>query len=227
MPKLEYSFVAFLDILGFSSMVTHDCEVKEGDEKFLPLLYEVAIFISEIRAQNPKYRFIQFSDSIVVSCAFGKDHLVDFVDLLAKIQWELFSRGILTRGGLAYGKHFHKEDFVFSLGLIDAYKIERDLSIFPRIVISENVLDLVYPIKSDLKDIKILIEHDSEYFVDYFSLLPDNQNLLEILNRISQKMLKSQKTTSVRGKLDWLFSYMHFKHRDRSKSVSDRFRNIA
>lgn len=60
---LDYSIVAFVDILGFSEMVKSDCENKNGSLKFFEILKDINIKTKEISGCN----ITQFSDSVIFS----------------------------------------------------------------------------------------------------------------------------------------------------------------
>src|ERR1700756_3728702 len=51
-----------------------------------------------------------------------------------------FALGFLIRGGIALGGLYHSSDIVFGEALIDAYRLESKVAVYPRILISPTVL---------------------------------------------------------------------------------------
>lgn len=94
-----------------------------------------------------------FSDNIVVSVRV-EDNINEMTSTLithlAYIGAVLLEKGILFRGGLTVGNLIHNNNgIVFGQGLIDAYKLESCNAKFPRIILSDNLLnELNYPIET-------------------------------------------------------------------------------
>ena len=170
--KLESHFVAFIDILGFSEMVRHDCE-SSNSPKYLDILHKSHVQATEILGEDLQTGLIQFSDSIVFSRAFDLAALDGFISSVANLQKSMFKNGLLCRGGITFGKHFVKDRFMFSKGMIDAYHLESLKAKFPRVIISENLLELAEP-KINLSSLKLLRADDGLTFVDYLS--PDSED---------------------------------------------------
>jgi hypothetical protein len=143
LAKPDIHFVAFLDILGFSNMVKFDFESSSQYKTYLNKLFQIYNYTSKLHDSNLDLNVMQFSDSIVLSVPFSKEFFSSFISVIAKYQYDLFCEGILCRGGIAYGKHFFQEGFLFSNGLIDAYKIESETAKHPRIVVSTDLIELI------------------------------------------------------------------------------------
>jgi len=212
--NFELNFVAFLDILGFSYMVKHDCESANSTE-FLIKLFNSYKLTKELNGTSPSFDLMQFSDSIVFSMPYLKDHFQNFIRIISKFQYDLFKQGLTCRGGVAYGKHFSKDGFMFSNGLIEAYKLEKEYARYPRILVSNDLLDLIY-IEPETNDIPLLKEDDNVVFVDYF----DNNNLIEIKQYL-EHILKEVPpiTPSLREKRKWLTEYFDFKTDQRGSTI--------
>lgn len=63
--------------------------------------------------------------------------------MISNYQYSLLSKGVLCRVGMSYRKHFSTEDFLFSNGMIEAYRLDSAVAITPRVIISSELLDLV------------------------------------------------------------------------------------
>ena len=208
---LKFYFVAFLDILGFSDIVKRDCESPTDSDNYMrnmEKLFDIYEHTLELYSSTTGLEMVQFSDSIVLAIPFSKDKFSFFVQIVSKFQYELFSRGLLCRGGIAYGKHFLKGGFLFSNGLIEAYKIERNIAKHPRVVVSTDLIELIYKDKKLNDAIPLVKEIDDVFFVDFLA----NNNLsnsAEYLKSILDNVASSD--ISVKEKLRWLTEYFDYK----------------
>ena len=67
---LDYSIVAFVDVLGFSSMVKSDCESKNGKYYY----FETLKSLNERTRKITDCNITQFSDSIIFSLSLNKEN---------------------------------------------------------------------------------------------------------------------------------------------------------
>lgn len=169
----ELRIIAFIDILGFKEIVKQ----SEKDSTKIELLYSVLEFLKDWEISNKwdlKYLEIEedaqkkgvknfdirgktnstsFSDSIVVSVKV-ENNINEMVSTLivnlSYIGAILFEKGILFRGGLTIGNIIHnKNGTVFGQGLIDAYLLETKSAKFPRIILSDKLINhLKYPLQT-------------------------------------------------------------------------------
>lgn len=191
-------------MLGFSYMVKHDCESANSTD-FLIKLYESHKVTKDLRSESINFDLMQFSDSIVFSMPFLKEQFPIFIKIISSFQYDLFKRGLLCRGGIAYGKHFSRDGFVFSNGLIEAYKLEDKYAKYPRILVSNDLLDLI---RIGIDNISLLREDGEEVFVDYF----DNNDLNEIQENLRNIFDGSPANTpSLKEKQKWLKEYFDYK----------------
>lgn len=208
--QLTSQFVAFIDLLGFSEMVRVDCE-SANEPKYLELLHNAHLRASEIFGQDLDAGLIQFSDSIVLSRPFDLDALPTFIASIASWQRGLLRDGLLCRGGVTFGKHFVKDRFLFSKGLIDAYQLESTQAKYPRIVISENLLELASP-TVDVSKLALIKEEDGITFIDYLNL-GDNTGEKTALEAAAKNVIDTapRGSTSVQEKMRWLARYADHK----------------
>jgi hypothetical protein len=216
---LTYHFVAFIDILGFSDMVEQDCNGPSTDAVFLPKLLEVHKKAFSYASKCAGAKVTQFSDSIILALPYAADDFAAVVDHVALLQQSLLQDGILSRGGLSYGKHYSDEEFIFSDALIRAYKIERDRAIFPRVVVDEDLLDLLSPLPSNRQP-ALIREADGACFVDYLGMMCPN----EARTAVSNTTENWQKTpVRVREKMRWLRDYAAYTLSSENEFQSERF----
>ncbi|MFC1574194.1 hypothetical protein ACFL30_03340 [Candidatus Latescibacterota bacterium] len=216
--------VAYIDILGFSSLIKE----SEKDSKMLDRIIIALTYLKtrespegwniekieiEEDAQKKgvdnfriedKINVICFSDAIVVSVKIQNSGINEAVSTLTTnlsfIGSYLLTEGILIRGGMTYGNLIHSENgLVLGQALIDAYKIEKKLSVYPRILFSKKLLDkLNYPLKT---------KHDRYPYHQYLCRFDDGcvgfhqliyfqvmQSCIEMTeNKLKQNLLKAKR----------------------------------
>ena len=218
---LRFYYVAYLDILGFSDMVKRDCYGPSEGAVFLPKLFGIHKATFEYASKFPGAKVTQFSDSIIFALPYIPDEFARVIDHVARLQQKLLQDGILSRGGLAYGKHFSKEEFIFSDALIRAYKIERDHAIFPRVVIDDDLLDLVNPLTNS-PHLPLIREADGACFVDYlWDMTPEVAR-----KAVSNAATNWQKAPRIQEKIRWLRDYAAFKFPNDNEFKSERFVSV-
>lgn len=216
---LDYHFVAFLDILGYSNMVKSDLEGPSGEEKYFQKLLQLHKETNGLKYENLDFTLIQFSDSIIISAPYNPDTFYSFSKLISEYQYKLLLNGIPIRGGVTYGKHFYKEDFLFSSALIDAYGIESKLARYPRIIISDDLYELLNSQAVNLE----YITFDNNYkIIDFLHNIQLDELSLKIINKLIIK-LENNKSETVSEKGLWLKEYINYKHPDNDLKY-ERFR---
>jgi hypothetical protein len=141
--RIEYpeKIVAFLDILGFRSLVVQNRDqatsvIRKLDEALNHTLKCLAEY------GEPDWSSVKlFSDCFCISC--NDADLTFMLHELSFLQWYLATNGIFVGGGLSFGSHYENERIIFSEGLIRAYDLQR-LDPYPRVLIDHAVLDRTY-----------------------------------------------------------------------------------
>lgn len=218
--SLKTHIVAFIDLLGFSSMVSHDCEKPDGEQKYISNLFDIHTKTKEISASLPGMSLTQFSDSVVLSVPYSVDNFSSLCEIISNFQYALLCSGILCRGGISYGKHFSTEDFLFSHGLIDAYNIESKLALNPRVVISKALIELVFGSAGNVNSELILEENDGLFFLGYLNGESAADNLVVLENILPEKLSENP---SIRAKQIWLIDYFNNKYPENKIRESRRF----
>jgi len=217
--KYEQRIVAFLDILGFKSLLdeTVDKDGNDIEEKINSVVSAYQAIrdiwdldngsqLAEYKKTNSKQVSI-FSDSIVVSFKVEDPSQVFFTLLEIKhVIMLLLSRKILCRCAVAIGKFIHTENYLFGPALVEAYTLESKAAMYPRVILDNSVIEAgsmysgVHHSSQNEKDfVQSLLEQDSDgmYYVDYFfkaqSELDDPEydfpNYIDNLREIIQKGL--------------------------------------
>jgi hypothetical protein len=189
--QYEQHLTTFVDLLGFSE--TSFSDPKKTDA-LLQLLQRLSHFQSEAGTdwlgEKGASAFIvrpaisSFSDNIVIS--FPLSQVLDFAEddnilalslllpnlryIVGDIAAEAFTLGFLIRGGIPLGGLYHSSGVVFGEALIEAYRVEREVSLNPRIVFSPTVVRL--PEFGGLDPRLLRQEVDHEYCFEYiFSMI--------------------------------------------------------
>lgn len=156
---------------------------------------------------DPDCSITQFSDSVVIARPYDQEQFHAFIGGVATYQRLLLDQGLLCRGGIAVDKHFSNGSFTFSAGLISAYMVESTAARYPRVVVSKDVLDLVFPSLEGVPK-GLVKEDDGLLFVDYLGATSRTRpkalvsNVKEIVARLT-----TSENSSIREKGLWLASY--------------------
>ncbi len=206
--------VAFLDILGFKSMI--DAHIREEDTSMLDNIdyaLKRAKSVTDERMQqayDSNYDFgmvlKQFSDCLSISFKdpqkFSKVNkneinaqLFFAMESIRDIQIEMLKSKVYIRGGLSLGR-YHKEnnERIFSEGLINSYILESKKAMYPRIILHDNVLNILkYMFENHEEDMtligvkKILIrDWDGVIFINPFNLSDVYEEFLKDKDTISR-----------------------------------------
>jgi hypothetical protein len=85
-------------------------------------------------------------------------------------------RGVLCRGGIAEGKVVHNNEMIFGPAMNDAYDLESNTAIYPRIIVSDKIVSLAGKYRKDghspvdeIGHVKNLLSLDGDglYYLDY------------------------------------------------------------
>jgi hypothetical protein len=152
----------------------------------------------------------QFSDSIVLAQRYSSKGFLQFTNQVITFQRSLLVDGILCRGGLSYGKHYEEANFIFSEALIKAYRIESERANYPRIVIDDDLMDLLAP-TGNISETPIIREADGASFLDYLRDCSREQTF-EAIKAVTDGW--ETKSVRVREKLRWLRDYFSFSFPD-------------
>ena len=140
----ENRLVAFIDILGWTSVVRTSPEDREKTQKLGLALNTIRGLTqqSEWMENNSDTngwpgdpKITQFSDCLIISTRddfYGKTHLINTLGFLSM---SLLHQGLLLRGGLTIGKLYHQESMVFGPALLKAHELESRSAVYPRIII--------------------------------------------------------------------------------------------
>ena len=196
MENIEYTecFLVYLDILGIKKLVSEFDNKQELIKNLINVLKINTKFVNSNQkmttAGNINIRSWYFSDSFVFLMKDQPENLSHLFLIVRYLQDRLFGEGYLLRGAIVKEKMYYPEDdenVLLGQGMIDAYKLESEIAIYPRVVISEKLLNYIkkedikaYPFgKDSIISLKELIkkDYDGIYFLDLL-----NENILRKKN---------------------------------------------
>lgn len=173
--------IAYLDVLGGANKICYD-----KDNSLLNYLNMIMKDgISE--ANNYKIYTKIFSDNILFATKITDNDpdkekkIAKIFNLSANFSNEMFRYGNLVRGAIVIGDFFYNENIVYGEALVRAVKIEETEAIYPRIIIQNEIADLLpqYCLQ-DLKDNKKFL--NTFLLSAYFDHISFKFEILEMLN---------------------------------------------
>lgn len=202
-------YVAFIDILGFKSLMEDAQSYEKIKEVFQDLLSAREIlwdrtgddgkYNSFSEASNKAYMRIM-SDSIVIAVPKIVSKALSFVCRTAGyMQLSLLDKGILARGGIAEGSFYGNGEVSFGSGLTNAYNIENTIAIYPRVVIQPSVVKELATTVNVIRYSK-----DDYYYVDYISSKVRIGRKDIFKKFIEENIIKYELSPNVRKKYLWL-----------------------
>lgn len=155
MESYKKCIVAFLDILGFKNMINKKA-FDEIRDIFLSIIPENQLMMALGRAAEDtdesllRYNAVLsetkvriMSDSIVIAAPWGApEALAVVIDICGVIQEQLYNLDtpVFLRGGIAEGEFYLDENLIFGKGLVDAYIAQENYAVYPRIIISDDLI---------------------------------------------------------------------------------------
>jgi len=177
--------VAFIDILGFKDLVKRAIEDKDTPiSRVYDALQNIsahAILVNQgpfwFGDITPFAQATAFSDCIVIS-DINRDHkdincdveVGQVLSRIALLAGFLLRNGILCRGAVVTGMTVHEDRVLFGNGLIEAYEIEKQVAIYPRVVVRDDLVERAQRATSLLVP-KLKCDSDGLWFIDIFGQL--------------------------------------------------------
>ena len=217
--KLKKCVLSYIDILGFANQVRaidSKAKLKKAQER-------VKSFVSNLGAdEDAKISVTSFSDCVIRTVSIEKNDSVKDVFLsevtrLCNVQLWCAQDGIVVRGGLTIGNHFsgmlkakgtRKFQSVISPALVEAYTLESQHAIFPRIITTKEIVQKLNlnPGHCVLRDQKTDL-----YFLDYLMHCYYENGTLDHFQIDAHKKLIQEgllsNSPSIQKKYRWLKKY--------------------
>ena len=138
--------MAFIDILGFSNLVMK----SQTEGQRVPWLINILNAVKSNEGISSNYdkeldlqmEFTAFSDCFVLSSRIPEDPVNTALYQITLICSLLLKSGLFARGAIVEGPIYHKNDIVFGPAMINAYKNEQSISVYPRITVSRKLVEI-------------------------------------------------------------------------------------
>ena len=217
--ETKETVVAFIDVLGATA------KMYEDEDKALSIVHNVYnealklhkhLFDLE-KNKNAKLKVNIFSDNIVISAeTFSENQYLVFravVAFAAIIQYKFLASGYLVRGGISMGNFFVDDTMLWGTALVDSYKLESSIAIYPRIVIHPKVIATLGIATNPSKQRFLMQDLDGLFFVDYLNkdLYGEEQLVLFVLAFIAdveRLECEANGNLTVMQKINWHSSYL-------------------
>lgn len=142
----EKRIVAFIDILGFKSLIEEtqqpECTLEKLDniKSAFDLIHQMLAEHYE-NDQIEQVKYSTFSDCIVFSFPARQTNslflaLLPLIWLQAELVWK---HDILLRGVMTIGDIYHEDKVVFGPALVEAYELETKKAFYPRIILDPKI----------------------------------------------------------------------------------------
>lgn len=212
--------VAFIDVLGSSEAIK-----TNADESLNAIHIAYDETIIQFKKYHSEYIYEPkvniFSDNVILSNDIieGEEDcaLYSIIFFSALLQMNMWVNGLLVRGGISWGNFFSDERMIWGNALIQAYKLEGQIAIYPRIIVEPEIAEIIKFIMKPEKGKLLCEDFDGIYFVDPFGINQKEQGLYlidQFINDNAIRLRNSQKDLKIYQKINWLQQYFCKKRRD-------------
>jgi hypothetical protein len=173
-PRLRRCAVLFLDLLGVGDMARG----PDAGEHLLAISRAVSGSYRDFLSAESPWPAALFSDTLVLAAPIvGPSReaaaVLGLVEQAALLELELVAQGLFARGGLAVGEFHIHNGLIFGGALVDAYQLESQGAVHPRIVLADAAVECLRGAPEAQEASLLLCDADGRSFVDYLSRLFD------------------------------------------------------
>ena len=205
--------VAFIDILGSSKMIMEDAQ------KSLEIVHsaytESIDLFKKLFNKNGKIPSVKiFSDNIVIAVPRKNNSLeaafTAAAIMSAIIQVQFLKHELLSRGAICSGSYFADDMMVWGTALVKAYKLEKSIAVYPRVIIDpELVGELKLALPDSLLRAKewVIQDEDRLFMINYFHKALKERELfiLGLMPVAEQKIIDIMKDKDIKACQKWLW----------------------
>ena len=177
--------------------------------EFSPELKDKSIDFEKLQDE---LKIAYFSDSLVITLSYDEnefdDRLLVIVLLVAYLQSGLAMANFFSRGGIAIGRMYHKDNIFFGKAYLDAIELEK-IAIYPRVILSSDIEKMQK--KSNKKIPYIKKVEDGLWYIDFLDYAKNIRNssvcIQPIQDNIEQSISASLDNLKIRAKYTWLMNH--------------------
>lgn len=179
-PTLAHCAVLFLDLLGVRAMNRS----PDVDQHLIALERAVTRTYRDFLKPDSPWPAAFFSDTLVLASPVipgQRDEESALGDLIIQGGWlqlSLIAEGFFVRGGLSLGRVHMHEGLVFGPALVEAYELEGDSAVSPRIILSREAEEsqrqaLAFYARPEHspENAMLMRDRDGHTFIHYLALL--------------------------------------------------------
>lgn len=212
--RYEKKLVAFLDLLGITEQVRS--MINGNEEEIISKMEKIKGIVEKEVEEIANISMLYISDSFIFVCE--KEDLPKFLRLLSNIQMRILVEcKTMLRGAIEYGDVIIRDQGKQIIGpaYISAYLNQEKHAIYPRIILSSTVVDLISEYD------KTIVSQDREYSLDYFDVYCEleNKSLKDMMLRLKRegvykylcdeyKLYNKKDNISVKSKYAWTINYL-------------------
>ena len=228
--ETEKYIVAYLDILGATNRIR---ENKIAQDDSLNLLYSLYKHTMSLASENGIKKFSDikfkiFSDNIIIAKKVSNDINNDVLSLLGCVSNFLCSSvgdsvGWLVRGGVTIGDFYIDDMVVWGSALVRAYELEDKIAVYPRVVLDDNVVEIITKIDADY----VRRDTDGQCFLNYMTIWSFAGEFVQsAFEQMKKEAIKKDGTypDKVRQKLWWHMNYINQSLDEKNQKQDRKFR---
>ena len=228
--ETEKYVVAYLDILGATNRIR---ENKAAQDASLNLLYNLYKQIQNLASENGVKKFADikfkiFSDNIIIAKKISDNINNDVLSLLGCVSNFLCSSvgdsvGWLVRGGVTIGDFFIDDMVVWGSALVRAYELEDKIAVYPRVILDDNVVDIITKIDADY----VRRDTDGQCFLNYMTIWSYAGEFVQAaFEQMKAEAMKKDGTypDKIRQKLWWHKNYINQALDEKNQKQDREFR---
>lgn len=219
-PRMLRCVVLFLDILGVSDMAL---DQARRDRNLVELDRALRRSTRDFLSEDSPWPSALLSDALVVADATSPtfDDVMALNEMLiqtAILQLQLASHGFFARGAISIGPHHVHDGMVFGPALVEAYRLESQRALNPRVILSQEACEIL---RADMKDFSaphettqgdlLRVDQDGIVFIDYLKMLLDEVDPIDDLRRhrlvVEEKLVATRNESRKWGKYRWVAEY--------------------
>ncbi len=208
--NLEDCFICYLDVLGVKNLLK---EIENGEnKKLLEDIIKVIKINSKITKSTSKetskdgnldIRSFYFSDSFAFIMKKEPRNLPHLFLIVRYLQDRFWEKGFCFRGAITVGKMYFpkkEENVLIGPGLVEAYKLESEIAIYPRIVVDEKLVEYIK--NKNIKGSPFLEKQNDGFLINGIKKDKDGIYFLDLLNRkvlrkIGENIINENKRFSI------------------------------
>ncbi|HEU4470310.1 MAG TPA: hypothetical protein VFR58_04440 [Flavisolibacter sp.] len=218
--------VAFVDVLGFQQKLRefeNDVKLKTVEEGEYFVSEKVNEFINTVKhvtslLDEGNFKYYLFSDNICITVDYleNPDLLISLLFAINELFYSFAQKGYFLRGGIDVGKFVDEKQIALGVPLAKAYIMESKSAVYPRILISEDLYNLIKENLSESKFVQFagisedrLIHHNCEFhflnpFYNVFTKSDKVKFFKDFREKIRQNLELNKRQEQIQIKYQWL-----------------------